>query len=398
MTLAEGFSGAGVATFVVDAKGDLSALARSTPAVFLDVFSDGRDGASPARLSLDRLGPDLVSRLLNLSAAQSGVVDILFSYAAAHEIPFHTIADLNAIVRQVRTDSARVREEFGHVTPTTLAAISRSVLRLEREGAIRAFAGESFDFATLFSPDTDRTGRGQVSILIAEKLMRSPALYSAFCTYLMTDLFERMPEAGDLDRPRLVLFIDEAHLLFDECPAGLLQRLERVMRLVRSKGVGVYFVTQSPADIPPTIVGQLGNRIQHALRGATPADARAIRAAAESLPAAPGFDAAAAIGRLGIGYALVSTIGPTGSPRMAERVKVDLPSCPLGPLTAAERPAVPMVAPGPVESAAATVSPLLALILLPLLGALLGVGLYFHWKAFLGSIIGLLLFLWGARR
>lgn len=397
MTLAEGFSAAGVSTFVVDAKGDLSALARSTPARFLDVF--GEQG-EPARLSMERLRPELLARVLCLSEAQAGVLDVLFSYAQSLNVAIHTIADLNAIIQRARADAASVREQFGHFTPTTLAAIGRAVLRLEREGGRQAFDADSFDFAQLFDPETDRTGRGRVSILVAEKLMRSPSLYAAFCTYLLTDIFERLPEAGDLERPRLVLFIDEAHLLFQDCPPALLQRIERVVRLIRSKGVGVYFVTQSPADIPPNIVAQLGNRIQHALRGATPADARGIRAAADSLPANPRFDAAAAIGRLAVGQALVSTIGPTGEPTLVEMVRVDLPRCPLGALTPMERPAVPRGA-GSVATAAepaSTVDPLFAGFVVLLLATAAGVGLYFYWKYALAGLLALFLFMRRAMR
>lgn len=404
MKLAEGFSAAGVSTFVVDAKGDLSALARSTPARFLDVFAEHGE---PARLSMERLGPELLSRVLGLSDAQAGVLDILFSVAQARGVAVHTISDLNAIIRQVRAHPDEVREQFGHFTPTTLAAIGRAVLRLEREGGRQAFDAAAFDFLRLFGERQDGTtadGRGRVSILLAERLMRSPSLYGAFMIHLLQDIFERMPEAGDLERPRLVLFIDEAHLLFQDCPAGLLQRIERTMRLIRSKGVGVYFVTQSPADIPPNVVGQLGNRIQHALRGATPADARAIRAAADSLPAAPHFDAAAAIGRLGVGQALVSTIGPRGEPNLASVVRVDLPRCPLGALLPAERPPVPRLpGQGAIAGRAAGeppagLHPLFAAVAVALVAGAAGVGLFYYWKYALAGLLALLLFMRRAAR
>jgi len=400
MRLAEEFSAAGVSTFVVDAKGDLSALARSTPARFLDVF--GEQG-EPARLSMERLGPELLSRVLCLSEAQAGVLDVIFAYAQAHGLAIHTITDLNAIIQRVRADAESVREQFGHFTPTTLAAIGRAVLRLEREGGRQAFDSKSFDFQTLFGERQDGTlhdGRGRVSILLAERLMRSPSLYGAFMIYLLQDVFERMPEAGDLERPRLVLFIDEAHLLFQDCPPRLLQRIERTMRLIRSKGVGIYFVTQSPADIPPNIVGQLGNRIQHALRGATPADARAIRAAADSLPTSPCFDAAAAIGRLGVGQALVSTIGPTGEPNLVEVVRVDMPRCPLGALWPNEWPPAPHLA-GSIGSAAQparAVNPLFAGFVVCLIATAAGAGLYFYWKYALAALLALFLFMRRAAR
>lgn len=406
MKLAEGFSDAGVSSFVVDAKGDLSALARSTPARFLDVFGERGE---PARLSIERLGVELLARVLDLSEAQSGVLDVLAAYADSRRVSVHTISDLNAIIRAVRLQSDQVRQSLGHVTPTTLNAIGRAVLRLEREGGRQAFDRDSFDFARLFGERQDGAtidGRGPVNILVAERLLRAPALYAAFVVYLLSDLFDRMPEAGDLDRPRLVLFIDEAHLLFQDCPAAVLQRLERVIRLIRSKAVGVYFVTQSPADIPPTIVGQLGNRIQHALRGATPADARAIRAAADSLPVNPRFDAAAAIGSLGVGYALVSTIAPNGEPSLVERVRVDLPRCPLGVLRPEERPAVELARPpalatsGGAAAPAATVDhsvTILAAFLVVAVVAGVGVVAVFHWRWMVAAALALFWFMRGRR-
>jgi DNA helicase HerA-like ATPase len=409
MKLAEGFSDAGVSTFVVDAKGDLSALARSTPARFLDVFGEL---GQPARLSIERLGVELLARVLALSDAQAGVLDVLFAYAQARRLSVHSVADLNAIIRAVRGESEKVRHQFGHVTPTTLNAIGRAVLRLEREGARQAFDSHSFDFAQLFGERGDGTtidGRGPVNILSAARLLRSTSLYGAFILYLLTDLFERMPEAGDLDRPRLVLFIDEAHLLFQDAAASLVQRVERIIRLIRSKAVGVYLVTQSPADIPPNIAGQLGNRIQHALRATTPADARAIRAAADSLPSNPRIDAAVAIGRLGVGECLVSTIGPSGEPNLVERVRVALPRCPLRVLAPEERPTAPVPAPalaatagGPGGVTSALVvdpaSQILAAFLVAAVLAGVGVVAVFHWRWALGALLGVLLFMWSCRR
>jgi len=341
MTLVEGFSNASVSTFVVDAKGDLSALARSTPAHFIDVFSEQGE---PARMSFDRLGSDLIARLLELSDAQAGTLDILYSIASDRGTAIHDISDLNACIRLAHDNTESVRQKFGHFTSTTLSAIGRAVLRLERQGARHAFSRESFDAATLFGPNNGAMmdGRGKVTILAADKLLRSPALYSAFIVGLLQDLYERAAEAGDLPRPMLTLFIDEAHLLFQDCPAPLLQRIERIVRLIRSKGIALIFVSQSPADIPSTIVAQLGNRIQHGLRGVTPADVRAIRAAVETMPNNPGLDAAAVNGQLGVGEALVSTIGPSGVPTMLQRVRVDLPECPLGLLAPSERPPIPV--------------------------------------------------------
>ncbi|MDP2374397.1 helicase HerA-like domain-containing protein [Reyranella sp.] len=401
MTLAEGLSAAGVSTFVVDAKGDLSALARSTPARFLDVFAEHGE---PARLSMERLGPELLSRVLSLSDAQAGVLDILFSVAQAKGLALHTISDLNATIRLVRAHPEEVREQFGYFTPTTLAAIGRAVLHLEREGGRQAFDAQSFDFLSLFGERQNGTtadGQGRVSVLLAERLMRSPSLYGAFMIHLLQDVFERMPEAGDLERPRLALFIDEAHLLFQDCPPALLQRIERNMRLIRSKGVGVYFVTQSPADIPATILGQLGNRIQHALRGATPADQRAIRAAADTLPMNPRLDAAATIATLGVGEALVSTIGPRGAPTLAELVRVKLPRCPLGPLLPTERPPVHKLAAWPssvVSGSQSTVDPVFAFVVLCVVLCGAGLVLYFWWKPVVAALIALFFFLRRATR
>jgi hypothetical protein len=383
MTLAEGFSAAGVSVFVVDAKGDLSALARSTPARFLDCFGEQGDHA---RLSMARLGPELLARVLGLSDAQSGVLEILFAIAESRGVAVHTMADLAAVIRFARDNAGDIREQFGHFTPTSLSAIGRALLKLEREGGREFFGAESFDFVNLFGDEAD--GRGRVSILEADRLLRSPSLYAAFMVHLLADI-ERMPEAGDQPAPRLVLFIDEAHLLFQDCPPGVLQRIERTIRLIRSKGVGVYFVTQSPADIPPNVLGQLGNRIQHALRGATPAHIRSIKAAADTLPALPNFDAASAIAALGVGFALVSTIGPDGEPRLVERVRVSLPRCPLGPLKRPERPRIAARVPGPPAShgsplpgavAGGNVNPVFAgAVVLVAVGAA-GVVLYFWWK------------------
>jgi len=280
MTLAEGFSNAGTSVFVVDAKGDLSALARSTPARFIDVFAEQGE---PARMSFDRLGSELVARLLELSDAQAGTLDILYSIATDHAAQIHTVSGLNAAIRTARDNIETYRQKFGHYTPTTLAAIGRAVLRLERQGGRQAFDIDAFDAATLFGPNNGAMmdGRGKVNILAADKLLRSPSLYSAFVVGLLQDLYERAAEAGDQARPMLALFIDEAHLLFQDCPAPLLQRIERIVRLIRSKGIALFFVSQSPADIPSTIVAQPGNRIQHGLRGVSPADVRAIRAASK---------------------------------------------------------------------------------------------------------------------
>lgn len=383
MTLAEGFSAAGVATFVVDAKGDLSALARSTPARFLDCFGEQGD---PARVSMARLGPELLARVLGLSDAQSGVLEILFAIAEARVVAVHTIADLAAVIRYARDNAADIREQFGHFTPTSLSAISRSLLKLEREGGREFFGADSFDFMNLFGDEMN--GAGRVSILEADRLLRSPPLYAAFMVHLLADIFERLPEAGDLPAPRLVLFIDEAHLLFQDCPPAVLQRIERTMRLIRSRGVGVYFVTQSPADIPANVLGQLGNRIQHALRGATPADLRSIKAAADTLPAPPNFDAASVIASLGVGFALVSTIAPNGEPRRVERVRVNLPRCPLGPLERAERPRVTALPGRRVDHAGPAagdlvghnVNPFFAGAVVLLAAGAAGLALYFWWE------------------
>jgi hypothetical protein len=338
MTLAEGFSRAGVPVFLADVKGDLGRIAATCPVHRLDAF--GRTGE---RLSIrmDSLGPDIAARVLGLSEVQAATLEVAFAVTRSNRWPLAATADLRRVLEFMVQQHRAISQRFGRVSPASVAVIQRALIGLQRDGSGELFGARTYDVAALLARSPD--GRGLVTLLDATRLYGTAA-YGAALLYLMTDLFERLPEVGDLDAPRLVLFLDEAHLLFVDIAPGLLQRVERVVRLIRSKGVGLYFASQSPADIPPVILGQLGNRIQHGLRGATLADLRAIRATAETLPINPKIDAAAAILTLGVGQALVSTVGPDGIPRPVALVRVRAPDC----LTA-EAPAdhPPMVAPAP---------------------------------------------------
>lgn len=345
-TVAEGFSAAGVPVAIADVKGDLAGLARAVPAALLDPF--GKVGA-PARLDLWRMGPDLIARALELSDAQSGALDVAFAVADAQGLALSDLSDLRQLLRLLAADHRAVSESVGLVTPSSLAAVQRAALRLEREAA-GAFGRPALDVAAFEQHASD--GRGVVSILAAAGLARTPGLYGAMCAFILSDLYARVPEVGDLDRPRLALMLDEAHLIFEGAPAALVRQMESVVRLIRSKGVALIFVTQSPADLPAGVLGQLQNRIQHGLRGATPADLRAIRAAADTMPAPRGFNAARAIEGLGVGEALVSAVGPDGRPGLADLVKVARCRADLSPLSPDELAALlpePAPPPPPVE-------------------------------------------------
>lgn len=345
MTLAEGFSAAGVPVFLSDVKGDMARLASSCPVTWLDVF--GRHGR---RLSvrMDSLGPDILARLLGLTDIQAGTLEIAYAVAKATNKRLATLADLRALLGFMVQNHRALSATYGQVSPASAAVIQRSALALQRDGSDALFGDRTFDVAELLRATP--AGRGMVTILDAARLSGSGA-YGAALLFILADLFERLPEVGDLEAPRLVVFLDEAHLLFIDMAPALLRRVERVVRLIRSKGVGLYFASQSPVDIPPVILGQLGNRIQHGLRGATLADQRAIRATAETLPVNPAIDAVASIMRLGVGQALVSTVGPDGVPRPVDLVRVRAPECLLAPIPVIERAPV-SPAPAPVASQA----------------------------------------------
>ncbi len=357
-TLTEGFSRMGVPVFLADVKGDLSGLAaageghpkvmertqllqlenfaaEAFPVVFWDLF--GEQG-HPVRTTVSDMGPLLLSRLLNLNDTQSGVLSLVFRIADDNGMLLLDLKDLQAMVRYVGDNSKQYRTEYGNISPASIGAIQRRLLALEDQGGDHFFGEPALNLADFMQ--TDIEGRGMVNILAADKLILSPKLYATFLLWLLSELFEQLPEVGDPEKPKLVFFFDEAHLLFEDAPKALEDKIEQVVRLIRSKGVGVYFVTQSPRDIPEDVLGQLGNRIQHALRAFTPKDQRAVKAAAETFRPNPDIDTRQAITELGVGEALVSVLDPKGSPTMVERALICPPRSRLKPLSEAERDAV----------------------------------------------------------
>jgi DNA helicase HerA-like ATPase len=352
--LAEGFSNAGVPVFAADIKGDLSGLAEAGdgkeaflarareigveyvpdrfPAVFWDVF--GEQG-HPVRTTISEMGPLLLARLLDLNDTQEGVLNIAFRVADEQGLLLLDLKDLRAMLSFVSENAAALNARYGNVAAQSVGAIQRSLLVLENQNAENFFGEPAFEIHDLIR--TDRDGRGIVNILAADRLMDNPRLYATFLLWLLSELFEELPEAGDLDKPKLVFFFDEAHLLFDGAPKALIESVERVVRLIRSKGVGVYFVTQNPLDIPDSVLAQLGNRVQHALRAFTPRDQKAVRAAAETFRQNPAFDTAETITALGVGEALVSTLDARGAPGMVARTLIAPPSGRVGPVSPQER-------------------------------------------------------------
>ena len=355
--LAERFSRIGVPVFMADVKGDLSGIGatgtksakleerlaklgvedwqpKAYPAVFWDVF--GQAG-HPVRATVSDMGPILLARLLNLNDTQAGVLQLVFRIADDNGLLLLDLKDLRAMVQHVGENAKDFTTEYGNVSAASIGAIQRNLLTLEEQGGDVFFGEPMLDIADLMQTDGD--GRGWVNILAADKLLNSPRLYATFLLWLLAELFEQLPEAGDLDKPKLVFFFDEAHLLFNEAPPALLEKVEQVVRLIRSKGVGVYFVTQNPLDIPETVLGQLGNRVQHALRAFTPRDQKAVKTAAETLRANPKFSAETAITELAVGEALISLLDAQGRPGIVERAFILPPSSRIGPLSAEERQA-----------------------------------------------------------
>ncbi len=357
--LAEGFSRAGVPVFLADVKGDLAGMAMpgsptaktheaftarardlgiadyayaACPTIFWDLF--GEQG-HPVRATVSEMGPLLLARLMGLSEAQEGVLNIAFRLADEQGLLLIDLKDLRALLQHLADHRAELSARWGNITVQSVGAIQRQLLTLEAQGADRFFGEPALEIADLMR--TDEAGHGIVNILAADRLMSSPRLYSTFLLWLLSELFEALPEVGDPDRPRLVFFFDEAHLLFDEAPKALLDKVEQVVRLIRSKGVGVYFVTQNPIDIPESVAGQLGNRVQHALRAFTPRDQRAVRAAAETFRPNPKVDVAREITELRVGEALVSFLLPDGAPMPVERTLIHPPRSRAGPLTETER-------------------------------------------------------------
>ena len=357
--LVEGFSAAGVPSFVADVKGDLAGLAMpgspmsktheifakraaeigmtdwrydDTPVQFWDLF--GEQG-HPIRTTVSEMGPLLLARLMNLNDVQEGVLTIAFHVADQEGLLLLDLDDLQAMLAHCAERADELTTTFGNVSKQSIGAIQRSLLQLRTQGGAEFFGEPALQIADFLNVD-DR-GRGAVNILAADKLMAAPKLYATFLLWLLSELFETLPEVGDPDKPKLVFFFDEAHLLFDEAPPALLEKVEQVVRLIRSKGVGVYFITQNPVDIPESVAGQLGNRVQHALRAFTPKDEKAIRAAAETFRANPGVDVATAITELKVGEALVSLLQPDGAPSPVERTLIKSPASRVGPLTPDER-------------------------------------------------------------
>ena len=355
MVLAEGFSRIGVPVFMADVKGDVSGLAiagtsnekiqarvqqigitdysnEACPVTFWDLF--GKKG-HPIRTTVSEFGPNLFSRVLELNDTQSGVLDIAFKVADDKGLLLLDLEDLRAILNHVVENKAAISSQYGLVSPASVAAIQRALLRLEQEGGEHFFGEPALQLSDIIRQDAD--GRGVVNLLTADQLILQPRLYSSFLLWLLSELFETLPEVGDLDKPKLVFFFDEAHLLFNDIQPALLQRVEQVVRLIRSKGVGVYFCSQNPDDIPDNVLGQLGNRIQHALRAYTPRDQKSVRVAAETFVPNPKIDVAKVISELGVGEALVSTLQDKGIPMPVERAIICPPRCRMGAISDQER-------------------------------------------------------------
>ncbi|MGA0531955.1 helicase HerA-like domain-containing protein [Hansschlegelia sp. KR7-227] len=353
--LAEGFSAAGVPVFAADIKGDLSGVAamgepkdflvkRATevgldpyvnaqfPAVFWDLF--GEQG-HPIRATVSEMGPLLLARLMNLNDTQEGVLNIVFRVADEQKLLLLDLKDLQALLTYVAENAATLTTQYGNVAKATVGAVQRQLLVLDTQGGDKFFGEPALALADIMRTAPD--GRGVINILAADKLMSSPRLYATFLLWLLSELFEELPEVGDPDKPKLVFFFDEAHLLFDEAPKALVDKVEQVVRLIRSKGVGVYFVTQNPIDVPETVAGQLGNRVQHALRAYTPRDQKAVRAAAETFRPNPKLKTEQVITELGVGEALVSMLEGKGAPSIVERTLIAPPTARIGPLTVPER-------------------------------------------------------------
>ncbi|MEM6414796.1 MAG: helicase HerA-like domain-containing protein [Pseudomonadota bacterium] len=353
--LTEGFSDAGVPVFVADVKGDLAGLSRAGkakpklieraqeigfddysiekfPTRFWDLF--GKKGHA-LRATASEMGPLLLARLLDLNETQEGVLTLAFKLADDEGLLLLDLNDLRAILVEVGERAKELSLTYGHVSKASVGAIQRRLLTLEQQGAAHFFGEPALDLGDLI--DTDEDGRGFVNILAADKLMQSPKLYATFLLWLLSELFEQLPEIGDPDKPILVFFFDEAHLLFDDAPKALLEKIEQVVRLIRSKGVGVYFVTQNPLDVPDTVSSQLANRIIHALRAYTPREKKVVKAAAETFRQNPDFDAVKVIAELGVGEALVSTLEAKGRPSVVDRTLIRPPSSRMGPITKLER-------------------------------------------------------------
>jgi DNA helicase HerA-like ATPase len=353
--LAENFSTIGVPVFMADVKGDLSGLPLpggenpkvtervqklglkdfnfgGYPAVFWDVF--GEQG-HPVRTTISEMGPLLLSRILNLNEIQSGVLSITFKIADDNGLLLLDLKDLRSMIQFVGDQAEQFKTQYGNISAASVGAIQRNLLTLEEQGGDKLFGEPALNIEDLMQ--TESKGKGMINILVADKLMHSPRIYATFLLWLLSELFEQLPEVGDPEKPKLVFFFDEAHLLFEDVPKALEDKIEQVVRLIRSKGVGVYFVTQSPLDLPETVLGQLGNRVQHALRAFTPRDQKSVKAAAETFRANPKLNVVKAITELEVGEALVSVLDEKGSPTIVERAFICPPHSRLSPLTPEER-------------------------------------------------------------
>ncbi len=354
-TIAQALSGIGVPVFMADVKGDLSGMAKAgalsdklgkrlqsleleppqwaaCPVTFWDVF--GEQG-HPVRATISDLGPLLLARMLNLNDTQEGVLQLVFKIADDNGLLLLDTRDLRTMLQHVGDNAADFRTSYGNISAASIGAIQRGLIGIEEQGGDQFFGEPMLNIDDLLQ--TDARGHGVVNILAADKLMNAPRLYSTFLLWMLSELYENLPEVGDLDKPKLVFFFDEAHLLFSEAPKALLQKIEQVVRLIRSKGVGVFFITQNPLDIPDTVLGQLGNRVQHALRAYTPRDQKAVKAAAETFRPNPALDTAQVITELGVGEALVSFLDEKGRPNIVERAFILPPASQIGPIDEAER-------------------------------------------------------------
>lgn len=353
--IAEQFSALGIPIFLADVKGDLAGISQpgaanpkisdriaklglgkfpfeGCPVTFWDVFGES---GHPVRATVSEMGPLLFSRLLNLNEIQGGVLSAVFRIADDSGLLLLDLKDLRAMLDHVGTNASSFRTKYGNISAASIGAVQRGLLTLEDQGGNQFFGEPALDLDDLMQ--TDSGGKGMVNILSADRLLQSPKIYATFLLWLLSELFERLPEVGDVEKPRLAFFFDEAHLLFDEAPKPLLEKIEQVIRLIRSKGVGVYFITQNPLDVPDKVLGQLGNRVQHALRAFTPRDQKAVSAAAETFRANPKLKVEKAITELGVGEALVSFLDAKGIPGVVERAFVCPPHSQIGPITPGQR-------------------------------------------------------------
>jgi uncharacterized protein len=356
--MAQAFSGIGVPVFMADIKGDLSGMAKpgsatpkvqerlnllqisdfsyaGCPVTFWDAF---QAAGHPVRATVSDMGPLLFSRILNLNETQAGVLTLIYKIADDNGMLLLDLKDLRAMVQYVGDNARQFTTEYGNVSAASVGAIQRGLLQIEEQGGDKLFGEPMLDISDLMQ--TDSSGKGVINILAADQLMNSPKLYSTLLLWLLAELFENLPEVGDLEKPKMVFFFDEAHLLFNEAPKALLEKIEQVVRLIRSKGIGVYFVTQNPLDVPDTVLAQLGNRVQHALRAFTPRDQKAVKATAETMRANPAFDTEKAITELAVGEALISFLDEKGRPGITERCFVIPPASQIGPITGAERESI----------------------------------------------------------